>query len=150
MAITCIPRGGRLVAGDRGVGDRNAAGVKVDIDPAAVAGGRRVVGDGSTVHGEAALLTHIYAAATAVGCACGVIGNGAAVHGEARRVDMIRRADKEHTAGVCVARDRAAIHSEGRAGRRFAMPTDFHAAGDRAAVQLQCSAVDGHSALNLA
>ena len=36
VAITCIPRGGRLVAGDRGVGDRNSAGVKVDIDPAAV------------------------------------------------------------------------------------------------------------------
>ena len=46
VAITCIPRGGRLVAGDRGVGDRNFAGVKVDIDAAAVAVGGRVAGDG--------------------------------------------------------------------------------------------------------
>ena len=56
VAITCIPRGGRLVVGDRGVGDRNYAGVVVDIDAAAVAGGRRVAGDGAAVHGEAALL----------------------------------------------------------------------------------------------
>ena len=41
VAITYISRGGRLVAGDRGVGDRNIAGVKVDIDAAAVAGGCR-------------------------------------------------------------------------------------------------------------
>ena len=81
VAITCIPRGGRLVAGDRGVGDRNCAGVKVDIDAAAVAGGRRVVGDGSAVHGEAALLTHIYAAGAA---ACFITGNLSTIHGKGR------------------------------------------------------------------
>ena len=153
MAITCIPRGGRLVAGDRGVGDRNIAGVKVDIDAAAVAGGCRVAGDGAAVHGEAALLTHIYAAATAVGCACGVVGNGAAVHGEARRVDMIRRADKEQTAAgaaVCsITGNRSTIHGKGRAGLiGAALYTDLHAAGDRAAVQLKFAAIDEHSALN--
>ena len=155
MAITCIPRGGRLVVGDRGVGDRNIAGVKVDIDPAAVAVGGCVAGDGAAVHGEAALLTHIYAAATAVGCACGVVGNCAAVHGEARRVDMIRRADKEHTAAgaaVCsITGNRSTIHGKGRAGLiGAAFYTDLQAAGDRAAVQLKFAAIDGHSALNLA
>ncbi len=52
----------------------------------------------AAVHGEAALLTHIYAAATAVRRTRSVIGNGSAVHGESRRVGLIRRADKEHTA----------------------------------------------------
>ena len=149
VAITCIPRGGRLVAGDRGVGDRNIAGVKVDIDAAAVAGGCRVAGDGAAVHGEAALLTHIYAAATAVRRTRSVIGNGAAVHGEARRVDMIRRADKEHTAVVFITGNRSTIHGKGRAGLIVgALFTDLHAAGDRAAVQLKFAAVDGHFALN--
>ena len=60
----------------------------MDIDAAAVAGGGRVAGDGAAVHGEAARLAYIYAAATAVGCACGVVGDGAAVHGEARRCDI--------------------------------------------------------------
>ena len=151
VAILCIPRGGRLVVGDRGVGDRNTAGVIVDIDAAAVALGGRVVGDGAAVHGEAALLTHIYAAATAVGCACGVVGNCAAVHGEVWRGDMIRRADKEHTAVVFITGNRSTIHGKGRAGLiGAALYTDLHATGDRAAVQFQCSAVDGHSALNLA
>ena len=151
MAIPCIPRGGRLVAGDRGVGDRNIAGVKVDIDAAAVAGGCRVAGDGAAVHGEAALLTHIYAAATAVSRTRSVIGHGAAVHGEARRVDMIRRADKEHTAVVFITGNRSTIHGKGRAGLIVAaLHTDLHAAGDRAAVQLKFAAVDGHSALDLA
>ena len=154
MAITCISRGGRLVAGDRGVGDRNIAGVKVDIDAAAVAGGCRVAGDGAAVHGEAALLTHIYAAATAVGCACGVVGNCAAVHGEVRRVGLIRRADKEHTAAGAAAffitGNRSTIHGKGRAGLiGAAIYTDLHAAGDRAAVQFKFAAVDGHFALNL-
>ena len=150
VAIPCIPRGGRLVAGDRGVGDRNIAGVKVDIDAAAVAGGCRVAGDGAAVHGEAALLTHIYAAATAVRRTRSVIGNGAAVHGEARRVDMIRRADKEHTAVVFITGNRSTIHGKGRAGLiGAALYTDLHAAGDRAAVQLKFAAVDGHFALNL-
>ena len=149
MAIPCIPRGGRLVAGDRGVGDRNIAGVKVDIDAAAVAGGCRVAGDGSAVHGEAALLTHIYAAATAVRRTRSVIGNGAAVHGEARRVDMIRRADKEHTAVVFITGNRSTIHGKGRAGLIVgALFTDLHAAGERAAVQFKFAAVDGHFALN--
>ena len=152
VAITYISRGGRLVAGDRGVGDRNIAGVKVDIDAAAVAGGCRVAGDGAAVHGEAALLTHIYAAATAVGCACGVVGNGAAVHGEARRVGLIRRADEEHAAAAAaciVPGDRAAVHGEGRAGLiGAALHTDLHAAGDGAAVQFKFAAVDGHFALN--
>ena len=126
VAITCIPRGGRLVAGDRGVGDRNIAGVKVDIDAAAVALGGCVAGDGAAVHGEAALLTHIYAAATAVGCACGVVGDGAAVHGEARRCDLVvRRADKEHTsaaAAVCfITGNRTAIHGKGRASLNVIM-----------------------------
>ena len=150
VAIPCIPRGGRLVAGDRGVGDRNIAGVKVDIDAAAVAGGCRVAGDGAAVHGEAALLTHIYAAATAVRRTRSVIGNGAAVHGEARRVDMIRRADKEHTAVVFITGNRSTIHGKGRAGLIVgALFTDLHAAGDGTAVQLECAAVDGHFALNL-
>ena len=149
MAIPCIPRGGRLVAGDRGVGDRNIAGVKVDIDAAAVAGGCRVAGDGAAVHGEAALLTHIYAAATAVRRTRSVIGNGAAVHGEARRVDMIRRADKEHTAVVFITGNRSTIHGKGRAGLIVgALFTDLHAAGDRAAVQFQFAAIDEHFALN--
>ena len=149
MTITCIPRGGRLVVGDRGVGDRNIAGVKVDIDAAAVAVGGCVAGDGAAVHGEAALLTHIYAAATAVGCACGVVGNCAAVHGEARRVDMIRRADKEHTAVVFITGNRSTIHGKGRAGLIVgALFTDLHAAGDRAAVQFQFAAIDEHFALN--
>ena len=153
VAIPCILRGGRLVVGDRGVGDRNTAGVKVDIDAAAVALGGRVAGDGAAVHGEAALLTHIYAAATAVGCACGVVGDGAAVHGEARRVGRIRRADKEHAAAAAaffaVAGDRAAVHGEGRAGLILvALHTDLHAAGDRAAVQFKFAAVDDHFALN--
>ena len=39
MALPCIPRGGRLVVGDGPAGDRNSAGVKVDIDAAAVAVG---------------------------------------------------------------------------------------------------------------
>ena len=150
VAIPCIPRGGRLVAGDRGVGDRNIAGVKVDIDAAAVAGGCRVAGDGAAVHGEAALLTHIYAAATAVRRTRSVIGNGAAVHGEARRVDMIRRADKEHTAVVFITGNRSTIHGKGRAGLIVgALFTDLHAAGDRAAVQFQFAAIDEHFALNL-
>ena len=150
VAIPCIPRGGRLVAGDRGVGDRNIAGVKVDIDAAAVAGGCRVAGDGAAVHGEAALLTHIYAAATAVRRTRGVVGNGAAVHGEARRVDMIRRTDKEHTAVVFITGNRSTIHGKGRAGLIVgALFTDLHAAGDRAAVQFQFAAIDGHFALNL-
>ena len=149
VAIPCIPRGGRLVAGDRGVGDRNIAGVKVDIDAAAVAVGGRVAGDGATVHGEAALLTHIYAAATAVRRTRSVIGNGAAVHGEARRVDMIRRADKEHTAVVFITGNRSTIHGKGRAGLIVgALFTDLHAAGDRAAVQFQFAAIDEHFALN--
>ena len=149
VAIPCIPRGGRLVAGDRGVGDRNIAGVKVDIDAAAVAGGCRVAGDGAAVHGEAALLTHIYAAATAVRRTRSVIGNGAAVHGEARRVDMIRRADKEHTAVVFITGNRSTIHGKGRAGLIVgALFTDLHAAGDRAAVQFQFAAIDEHFALN--
>ena len=149
MAIPCIPCGGRLVAGDRGVGDRNIAGVKVDIDAAAVAGGCRVAGDGAAVHGEAALLTHIYAAATAVRRTRSVIGNGAAVHGEARRVDMIRRADKEHTAVVFITGNRSTIHGKGRAGLIVgALFTDLHAAGDRAAVQFQFAAIDEHFALN--
>ena len=126
VAITCIPRGGRLVAGDRGVGDRNIAGVKVDIDAAAVAIGGCVAGDGAAVHGEAALLTHIYAAATAVGCACGVVGDGAAVHGEARRCDIgVRRADKEHTAAGAAAcfitGNRTTIHGKGRASLNVIM-----------------------------
>ena len=146
MAITCIPRGGRLVAGDRGVGDRNCAGVKVDIDPAAVAG------DGSAVHGEAALLTHIYAAATAVRRTRSVIGNGSAMHGESWRVGLIRRADKEHTAGAAacfITGNLSTIHGKGRAGLiGAALYTDLHAAGDRAAVQFKFAAVDGHFALN--
>ena len=155
VAITCIPRGGRLVVGDRGVGDRNTAGVIVDIDAAAVAGGCRVAGDGAAVHGEAALLTHIYAAATAVGRTCGVASDGAAVHGKARRVLMIRRADKEHTAAGAAAffitGNRSTIHGKGRAGLiGAALHTDLHAAGDRAAVQLKFAAIDEHSALNLA
>ena len=153
VAITCIPRGGRLVAGDRGVGDRNCAGVKVDIDPAAVAGGRLVAGDGSAVHGEAALLTHIYAAATAVRRTRSVIGNGSAMHGESWRVGLIRRADKEHTAGAAacfITGNLSTIHGKGRAGLiGAALYTDLHAAGDRAAVQLKFAAVDGHFALNL-
>ena len=153
VAITCIPRGGRLVVGDRGVGDRNYAGVVVDIDAAAVAVGGCVAGDGAAVHGEAALLTHIYAAATAVGCACGVVGNCAAVHGEARRVGVIRRADKEHTAAGAAAffitGNRSTIHGKGRAGLiGAAIYTDLHAAGDRAAVQLKFAAIDEHFALN--
>ena len=151
VAIPYIPHGGRLVVGDGGVGDRNSAGVKVDIDAAAVACGRRVAGDGASVHGEAALLAHIHTAATAVGHGCGVVGDGAAVHGKARRGGLIRRADKEHTAGGCVARDRTAVHSEGRASLIFAaLHTDLHAAGDGAIVQLKFAAVDGHFALNLA
>ena len=151
VAITCIPRGGRLVVGDRGVGDRNIAGVKVDIDAAAVAGGRCVAGDGAAVHGEAALLTHIDAAATAVRRTRSVIGNGSAMHGEARRGDMIRRADKEHTAVVFITGNRSTIHGKGRAGLiGAALFTDLHAAGDRAAVQLQFAAIDEHFALNLA
>ena len=146
VAITCIPRGGRLVAGDRGVGDRNIAGVKVDIDAAAVAGGCRVAGDGAAVHGEAALLTHIYAAATAVGCACGVVGDGAAVHGEARRVGLIRRADKEHTAAGAAAffitGNRSTIHGKGRADLIVgALYTDLHAVGDGAAVHIECTTI---------
>ena len=145
VAITCIPRGGRLVAGDRGVGDRNCAGVKVDIDPAAVAG------DGSAVHGEAALLTHIYAA-TAVRRTRSVIGNGSAMHGESWRVGLIRRADKEHTAGAAacfITGNLSTIHGKGRAGLiGAALYTDLHAAGDRAAVQFKFAAVDGHFALN--
>ena len=153
VAITCIPRGGRLVAGDRGVGDRNCAGVKVDIDPAAVAGGRRVAGDGAAVHGEAALLTHIYAAATAVRRTRSVIGNGSAMHGESWRVGLIRRADKEHTAAGAAAcfitGNLSTIHGKGRAGLiGAALYTDLHAAGDRAAVQFKFAAVDGHFALN--
>ena len=153
VAITCIPRGGRLVAGDRGVGDRNCAGVKVDIDPAAVAGGRLVAGDGSAVHGEAALLTHIYAAATAVRRTRSVIGNGSAMHGESWRVGLIRRADKEHTAAGAAAcfitGNLSTIHGKGRAGLiGAALYTDLHAAGDRAAVQFKFAAVDGHFALN--
>ncbi len=153
VAITCIPRGGRLVAGDRGVGDRNCAGVKVDIDAAAVAGGRRVAGDGSAVHGEAALLTHIYAAATAVRRTRSVIGNGSAMHGESWRVGLIRRADKEHTAAGAAAcfitGNLSTIHGKGRAGLiGAALYTDLHAAGDRAAVQFKFAAVDGHFALN--
>ena len=149
VAIPCILRGGRLVVGDRGVGDRNTAGVKVDIDAAAVALGCRVAGDGAAVHGEAALLTHIYAAATAVRRTRSVIGNGAAVHGEARRVDMIRRADKEHTAVVFITGNRSTIHGKGRAGLIVgALFTDLHAAGDRAAVQFQFAAIDEHFALN--
>ena len=147
VAITCIPRGGRLVAGDRGVGDRNCAGVKVDIDPAAVAG------DGSAVHGEAALLTHIYAAATAVRRTRSVIGNGSAMHGESWRVGLIRRADKEHTAGAAacfITGNLSTIHGKGRAGLiGAALYTDLHAAGDRAAVQFQFAAIDEHFALNL-
>ena len=146
VAITCIPRGGRLVAGDRGVGDRNCAGVKVDIDPAAVAG------DGSAVRGEAALLTHIYAAATAVRRTRSVIGNGSAMHGESWRVGLIRRADKEHTAGAAacfITGNLSTIHGKGRAGLiGAALYTDLHAAGDRAAVQFKFAAVDGHFALN--
>ena len=154
VAITCIPRGGRLVAGDRGVGDRNTAGVKVDIDAAAVALGGCVAGDGAAVHGEAALLTHIYAAATAVRRTRSVIGNGSAMHGEARRVGRIRRADKEHTAAGAAAcfitGNLSTIHGKGRAGLiGAALYTDLHAAGDRAAVQLKFAAVDGHFALNL-
>ena len=153
VAITCTPRGGRLVAGDRGVGDRNCAGVKVDIDPAAVAGGRLVAGDGSAVHGEAALLTHIYAAATAVRRTRSVIGNGSAMHGESWRVGLIRRADKEHTAAGAAAcfitGNLSTIHGKGRAGLiGAALYTDLHAAGDRAAVQFKFAAVDGHFALN--
>ena len=154
VAITCIPRGGRLVAGDRGVGDRNIAGVKVDIDAATVAGGCRVAGDGAAVHGEAALLAYIHAAATAIGRGCGVARNGAAVHGEARRVGLIRRADKEHTAAGAAAcfitGNLSTIHGKGRAGLIGAtLYTDLHAAGDRAAVQLKFAAIDGHFALNL-
>ena len=154
VAITCIPRGGRLVAGDRGVGDRNTAGVKVDIDAAAVALGGCVAGDGAAVHGEAALLTHIYAAATAVRRTRSVIGNGSAMHGEARRVGRIRRADKEHTAAGAAAcfitGNLSTIHGKGRAGLiGAALYTDLHAAGDRAAVQLKFAAIDGHFALNL-
>ena len=153
VAITCIPRGGRLVAGDRGVGDRNIAGVKVDIDAAAVAGGCRVAGDGAAVHGEAALLAYIHAAATAIGRGGGVARNGAAVHGEARRVGLIRRADKEHTAAGAAAcfitGNLSTIHGKGRAGLiGAALYTDLHAAGDRAAVQFKFAAVDGHFALN--
>ena len=153
MAITCIPRGGRLVAGDRGVGDRNIAGVKVDIDAAAVAGGCRVAGDGAAVHGEAALLTHIHAAATAVRRTRSVIGNGSAMHGESWRVGLIRRADKEHTAAGAAAcfitGNLSTIHGKGRAGLiGAALYTDLHAAGDRAAVQFKFAAVDGHFALN--
>ena len=125
MAITCIPRGGRLVAGDRGVGDRNIAGVKVDINAAAVAVGGRVAGDGAAVHGEAALLTHIYAAATAVRRTRSVIGNGSAMHGESWRVGLIRRADKEHTAAGAAAcfitGNLSTIHGKGRASLNVIM-----------------------------
>ena len=149
VAITCIPRGGRLVVGDRGVGDRNCAGVKVDIDPAAVAVGGCVAGDGAAVHGEAALLTHVDAAATAVRRTRSVIGNGSAMHGEARRGDMISRADKEHTAVVFITGNRSTIHGKGRAGLiGAALHTDLDAAGDGAAVQFKFAAVDGHFALN--
>ena len=149
VAIPYIPHGGRLVVGDGGVGDRNSAGVKVDIDAAAVACGRRVAGDGASVHGEAALLAHIHTAATAVRRTRSVIGNGSAVHGEARRVGMIRRADKEHTAVVFITGNRSTIHGKGRAGLIVgALFTDLHAAGDRAAVQLKFAAIDEHSALN--
>ena len=126
----------------------------MDIDPAAVAGGRRVAGDGSAVHGEAALLAHIDAATTAVRRTRSVIGNGSAMHGESWRCDIgVRRADEEHTAAAAaffvVAGDRTAIHSEGRAGRRIAMLTDFHTADNCAAVQFQCSAVDRHAILEI-
>ena len=126
VATTCTPRGGHLVVGDRAAGDRNYAGVVVDIDAAAVACGRRVAGDGAAVHGEAALLTHIHTAATAVGRTRGVVGDGAAVHGEARRCDNgVRRADKEHTSAGAVAcfitGNRAAIHGKGRASLNLIM-----------------------------
>ena len=69
VAITCIPRGGRLVAGDRGVGDRNIAGVKVDIDAAAGAAAFFITGNRSTIHGKgragligAAIYTDLHAA----------------------------------------------------------------------------------------
>ena len=77
------------------------------------------------------------------------------MHGEVWRVGLIRRADKEHTAAgaaVCfITGNRSTIHGKGRAGLiGAALYTDLHAAGDRAAVQFQCSAVDGHSALDFA
>ena len=154
VAITYIPRGGRLVIGNFSAGNGDIC-KHVDINAAAVACGRRVAGDGAAVHGEAALLAYIYAAATAVGCACGVVGNGAAVHGEARRVGMIRRADKEHTAAGAAAffitGNRSTIHGKGRAGLiGAAIYTDLHAAGDRAAVQFKFAAIDEHFALDLA
>ena len=71
------------------------------------------------------------------------------MHGEARRGDMIHRADKEHTAVVFITGNRSTIHGKGRAGLiGAALFTDLHAAGDRAAVQLQFAAIDGHFALN--
>ena len=75
------------------------------------------------------------------------------MHGEVWRVGLIRRADKEHTAAgaaVCfITGNRSTIHGKGRAGLiGAALFTDLHAAGDRAAVQLQFAAIDGHFALN--
>ena len=80
----------------------------------------------AAVHGEAALLTHIHAAATAVGRTRGVVGDGAAVHGETRRCDIgVRRADKEHTAAggaACfIIGNRTTIHGKGRASLNVIM-----------------------------
>ena len=152
--MTYIPRGGRLVIGNFSAGNGDVC-KHMDINAAAVAVGGRVAGDGASVHGEAALLTHIHAAATAVGRACGVVGNGAAVHGEARRVGLILRADEEHAAAGAAAffitGNRSTIHGKGRAGLiGAAIYTDLDAAGDRAAVQFKFAAVDEHFALDLA
>ena len=75
------------------------------------------------------------------------------MHGESWRVGLIRRADKEHTAAAAcfITGNLSTIHGKGRAGLiGAALYTDLHAAGDRAAVQLQFAAIDEHFALNLA